>query len=498
MKRLLLYLLLLLLNVSLVQPQGSDDAPMPVNVLTWTEAGPSPAQSSPSTAGELGLMDSAGTFTSFMEVPAQTSRLRPCGDEALSPDGSLFAFYVGLDRGTLYLMRGSDAPMVLDDDVQGLACLGGGTFQFSPDGARMAYIAYESDASASEFADGFMHVLDAASLDEQLLTQNVTAFDLVDDGLAYVSFFTNQRNEADEAAVTWWNGSGEREVATLRPDENCRYTSASIGVMQDASLLVVLGHRCTSGDTRTSWQLYSVDPESRSAILAASDFQPGQFAAYTRSNQITVLPDGASALFTVPDGVTANTVALMQVNLSDFSTTELLQRLALYPTLNRGDNAFPQHSSDGRWLALVSTTPNAQNTLLVYDLADLSVAPVALSAGSAGDVILDMAFSANNERLFFLAGSANGDNSLVAVDLASGSDFRVKRGRFAPGMAVSPDGSSVVVMDWQVLEDETQPPYLNTVAIDVDSGAETTLFEGAEIVDGEVTDQHFARPILWR
>jgi hypothetical protein len=166
--------------------------------------------------------------------------------------------------------------------------------------------------------------------------------------------------------------------------------------------------------------------------------------------------------------------------------------------MNAGSNAFPERSADGRWLALVSTTPNAENSLLVFDLADLSVAPIMLSAGSAGDVILDMAFSCINERLFFIAGGANGDNSLVAVDLSNGSDFRVRRGRFAPGIAVAPDGRTVVAMDWQVLEDETEPPYLNTVQIDVDSGAVTTLFEGADIVEGEVTNQRFAMPISWR
>jgi hypothetical protein len=184
MKRQLLFILLLLMSVTVVYPQGAEDAPLPTNVLTWTEAGPAPAQSSPSTAGELGLMDAEGTFTALMDVPDQTSRLMACGEEATSPDGSMFAYYVGLDAGTLYLMHGSDAPVVLDPDVHALACVGGGTFQFSPDSARLAYIAFETDASASEFADGFLHVLDAASMDEQLLTRNVTAFDLVDDGLA--------------------------------------------------------------------------------------------------------------------------------------------------------------------------------------------------------------------------------------------------------------------------------------------------------------------------
>ncbi len=499
MRRLpLLVLLALLLGVSGVQGQDTGDPAPPTDVLTWVEDGVSPAQSSPSAVGQLGLMDADGALTSFMDVPAQTSRLEGCGDEATSPDGSMFAFYMGLDTGTLYFMTSSDAPVVLDDNIQALACLGGGTFQYSPDSTRLAYIAYESDAAASEFADGFLHILDSDSLDEQFQAQNATAFDLVDDGAAYVSFYTNEHSEADEAAVFWWDGNNEREVATLRPDEDCHFTSASTGVVPDGRLLVVLGHRCKSGDTRSSWQLYVVEPDARSATLAASAFQPGQFAAYARSNQITVLPDGSGAVFTVPDGITANTVSLMWVDLSDLSTKVLVDKEAVYPTLNGAENAFPQRSPDGRWLALVTTTSNRENMLHIYDLDDLSIAPVSLSAGSPGDIVASMAFSTDSQRLFFVAGSPDSDNSLVAVDLENGSDFRVKRGRFAPNMAVAPDGSAVVALDWQVLEDEKQPHYLNTVQIDVDSGATITLFEGADIVDGEVENQRFASPLSWR
>jgi hypothetical protein len=153
-------------------------------------------------------------------------------------------------------------------------------------------------------------------------------------------------------------------------------------------------------------------------------------------------------------------------------------------------------------LAFVVTSPNNDNMLNVLDLSDPTTPPIAVSAGSRNDVISDMAFSANSERLIFIAGSPdtgrNADNSLIAIELSSGSDFRVKRGRFAPGLAVSPDGTEVVAMDFQVLEDERQPPYLNLVEINVDTSETTLLFEGAEIVDGEVTNQQFALPLSWR
>src|SRR5690606_2396140 len=164
-------------------------------------------------------------------------------------------------------------------------------------------------------------------------------------------FFTNDRSQADEAAIFWWNGSAEREVTTMRPDENCFYTSASVAVAPDGSLVVMLGHRCTSGDTRTSWQLHRVNVEERSTSMAASDFLAGQFASFAGTNQVTVLPDGNTALFLLPDGITANTAGLMTLNLEDATMAEVIQNQAVYPTLSGGPNAFPVVSPDGRWLA---------------------------------------------------------------------------------------------------------------------------------------------------
>ena len=323
-----------------------------------------------------------------------------------------------------------------------------------------------------------------------------------DEGAGFISFYTNDRSEADEAAVFWWNGNAEREVATLRPDENCRYTSASLSILPDGNLMAMLGHRCLTGDTRTSWQLYTVDVADRSASLAASEFQAGQFASFARTNNVMILPDGETAVFTVPDGITANTVGLMGVNLEDFSTFEIIERQAVFPNLAGTTNAAPLLSPDGNWLALVVTTPNNDNTLNVFDLTAPDTPPISISAGSTNDVISDMAFSADSEQLIFIAGSPdtgrNADNSLIALDLSSGNDFRIKRGRFAKGITVSPDGSAVVAMDFEVVEDERQPPFLNLVSIDIETSETVLLFQGADIVEGEVTNQRFAMPISWR
>lgn len=499
-KRLLLILFAVLIFASLPMAAFAQDGETG-SILVWKEAGESALRSSPSAAGELGYFSLAGEFTPLQEVPAQTSRVIACGETATAPNGSLFAYYIGLDSGDLFVLPKDGQPARLDG-VNALSCLGNGTFQYSPDSTRLAYIAYESDATASEFADGFLKVFETNGLSQVFRAENVTAFDLGNNGAAYVSFYTNSKNEADEAAVFWWDGSTERELATLTPDESCKYTSASIGVQPDNNLMLIMGHRCTTGDTRTSWQLYTVNTETRGTTLAASDFQAGAFTPYARTNNIIFSADASTALFTVPDGITANTVSLVAVDLATLTPQTLVERQVVMPTFSGMSNAAPVLSLDGSWLAVVATTPNNENTLHIFDLTNPSLAPITYSAGSRNDVISAMAFTPDNRRLVFIAGSAdtgrNSNNSLIAIDLASGSDLRIRRGRFASGLALSPSGNSVVAMDYQVVDDERQPPYLNLVNINIDTSEVNLIFEGAEVVDGQVTDQHFALPLSWR
>jgi hypothetical protein len=469
-------------------------------LLVWAGNGAAPGEHSASSPGTLSFMDGTGATTQIMEIPPQTSRVELCGNSAISADGSKVAMYIGLDAGSLYLMKGTDAPAKVVD-VQSLTCAGGGTFQFSPDGNRMGYISYEADAAQSEFADGHLHIAKTDDLSEIHNVENVTAFDLTNDGAAYVSFFTNDKNEADEAAVLWWNGNSEVEVATLQPtSEDCKFTSAQVAVGSDNKFILILGHRCKKGDTRSAWQLYSVDPSARAATLAATDFQAGSFAAFARSNQIYLSPDGSHAFFTVPDGITANTVGIKSVGISDMSLTDVIDKQVIMPTVNGAANAFPQVSPDGKWLAVVVTTPNNENTLNVYNLSDTAAAPITLEAGSRGDTVSSMAFTANSQRLIVVAGGdKSANNALIGIDLSSGNNFRISRGRYAPAMALSPDGTQVALLDWIIPEDPKEPAYTETVIINIDNSEKATLYTGAEFgADGKITKETFIAPLIWK
>ncbi len=471
-------------------------------LLVWVGTGAAPGAHSASDPGQLVLINGSGELTTVLDIPQQTTRVVPCGDQATSPDGRFFAFMIATaDAGALYLMDGTQAPAQVAS-MHTMGCIGSGTFQWSPDSSRFGYISYEPGAAASEFADGFLYLWDAEGMSQLASFENTVSFDITADNVAFLQFFTNDRDEADEAAVLLWNGSAEREIATLRPEEDCRFSSGEVGIAPDGRLIVVVGHRCRGVDG-TEWQLYVVDPETRSAALVQEGPTGGQFGASARSNELYFAPDGSTVFFTIPDGVTLSTVSLRAMNLETQAVTTIVERSMVMPKYDNfpyawNDNAPPLLSNDGNWLAFVVNTPQNDATLNVFDLRAPDSTPIAYSAGSRGDAIGYMAFTQDSTRLLFVSGgSGSANNSLSALDVSTGGDFRVSRGRFGRG-AVAGDGSEIVVMDWQVLEDPQQPVYVNLVVYNINDSSAVPVFTGADVVDGEVTNQRFAYPLTWR
>jgi Tol biopolymer transport system component len=450
-------------------------------------------------ASQLLLLDAAGGQTVVMDVPAG-STVSACGDEAMSPDGRHFAFYAGgNEAGTLYLITDAGAAQTITP-LERLACIGGG-LRFSPDSSRFAVLSYPSGASQNTFASGTLRVYGTADGAEAASYNDVTAFDVGDESVAYVSFFTNERGQADEAAVIVADSAAQREAATLLAEENCQFTSASVALAPDNNLALIIGHRCEDPATGVSvqWQLYTVDVEARSATLSASDTQPGAFVSFARTNNVVFSPDGTTLFFSVPDGVTANTAAVAAARLDDMSIDLPVPRQGVFPTFSAPVNVFPLVSRDGRWLTLPVTTPTgSENTLAAINLTDGSAAPITVSAGGGGDVISALAYAPDSSRLVYIAGGgAAENNSLLALDLTTGSETRVLRGRFAPSLAVSPTGDAAALADWKISEDPTQDDYTNLLVVNLASSAVSTLYEGATLVDGQVTDARSIDVLAW-
>jgi WD40 repeat protein len=500
--------------------------PVDARILVWASDAPSPAEIGATQTGQIALLGPDGALEPLLGVPPQTTIVEPCGERATSPNNQYFSFYMGRgDQGDILLMDGQNVPVSLradaTDPLLRSVCLGAGTFRYSPDSSKLGYIAFEPGSGTDDFADGFFKVYDIASGTYLFERESVTAFDISDGQAAFLNFFTNDQGESDEIAVQIWDEerNTDAELATLIPDQpvneedrtRCKFESGSVHLLPESRMSVIVGQSCFGGgDPNTSWILYLIDYSSGSEVTRMAegrvlDGTTGGYQAFARTNVQYLSPNGQNLVVTVPDTITGNSVELLHVPLADpANPLQILDRQGVMPANTRPANSTPALSLDRRWLAIVKTTPSPaseSNQLFIYDMNDLSLAPIAYNAGSPGDVIQALAFTADSSQLFAVIGGDDGtENRITSVSLADGSNFNVERGRFDRSLVVSPDGTEIVIGNTIVLEDPEQPNYLNTSNIIIDPPFSTveTLYEGAVVVDGEVEDQSFALPLSWR
>ncbi|MEO1286748.1 MAG: hypothetical protein AAFV93_03195 [Chloroflexota bacterium] len=479
-------------------------------LLAWVAPANRPGNQGASASGELVYFNPDGTTETVLQLPQGTTRVTECGPNGTSPDGSVFAFIVtvgggGGETGTIYLLNGASSELTeVATGLNPASCVGSTPFQFSPDGSRFAFIEWSQDVTNQVSPFGFLRIYDTASATQTASFENVTAFDLTATGATWVNFFPNDDGEATEVAVISWDGNVDIEVSALVADEenDCYYNSASISEVS-TGVIAILGYRCNRGSiTGTQWQLYNIDPTNRTAQLEQSDQAAGRYFVFSQTNALFPSPDGNNLFFTLPDGVTNQTVAFFTTPVDGVVPTELLNRSGVMPSVSDlpydANNATARLSPNGQYLALVVNTPDNDATLNVYDLSDPSLPPIALDAGDRGDTIGDMVFNSTSDRLFYVAGSdEGGNNSLFALDLTTGTETRIRRGRYAQ-LVVSPDGNNVAAMNWVEFDPE-EPRYLTLEVIDVNSTAPTVIYVGGEQdEEGDLINQSFAYPLAWR
>jgi Tol biopolymer transport system component len=350
---------------------------------------------------------------------------------------------------------------------------------------------------------GILRIFNSADASQIASFENVTEFDLTATGAVFVNFYPNDDGEATEVAITTWDGTVDVEVTSLVAEEEnrCYYTSSSIAEVS-AGLMSVMGYRCDRGsNTDTQWQLYLIDPANRTAQLEVSE-NTYRYFVFSDTNAIFPSPDGNSIFFTLPDGVTNQSVMLYATSVSDIAPTQILDRSGIMPAVSDlpydANNAVAQVSPDGRYLAMTVNTPDNSANLHVYDLSDASLQPIVLDAGDPGDTVASMVFSANSDRLYYVAGTdQGGNNSLFALDLTTGAESRIRRGRYAQ-MVLSPDGSTLAAMNWVEFDPE-EDRYLTLEVIDVASTVPTVIYVGGEVdAEGKLANPSFAYPLSWR
>lgn len=479
-------------------------------LLVWTAPAAAPGQQGASAAGELVYFDADGSTESILNLPSGTTRVTACGPDAESPDGNTFAFIAtvtggGVEKGTVYLVHGTDSSLItVATEVNPANCIGSAPLEYSPDSNRFAFIDWPDNASSMNSPFGRLHIYDSSDGNEIDNIENVTAFDLTKDGATYVSFYPDNKGNATDVAISTWDGSSNKEVASLTADSenDCRYTSASISEAGD-SLIAVMGYVCTKGDnTKTQWRFFDIDAQNGTAQLEQSANTGGRYFAFSNTNAIFVAPDGKSVLFSVPDGVNNQSVSLLASSLDKIDPKTVLDRFGLMLTVSDkpydANNATAIRSADGRWLAIVANDGNNNAQLQVFDLSDVSLPPISVDLPNQGDTVSSMVFAPDNSTLYFVAGGDAGDNnSLFSLNLTTGADERIQRGRYAQ-MAISPDGKALAIMNW-VKFDEKEDPYLTLEIYELASNSETVIYKGGTVnADGKLENASFAYPLSWR
>ncbi|MGB1286585.1 MAG: hypothetical protein ACPG7F_08635, partial [Aggregatilineales bacterium] len=155
-------------------------------------------------------------------------------------------------------------------------------------------------------------------------------------------------------------------------------------------------------------------------------------------------------------------------------------------------------SPNGQFLAAIRNDPNNDAVLSVLDFEAPDLPPIEIPAGERGDIIGELLFTPDAGQLIFSTGSDSdqGTNvmSLFNLNPISGGDFRLTRGRYGQGV-MSPAGTHIVMVDRSHLG-ETRP-YSNLILVNLDTGAETELFIGAEFENNRAANRRFAYPLAW-
>lgn len=502
MKKVLFLCLMVALALPIVvAPRNGAAARADANdrILVWVADASRPGEQRADAVGDLGYMDGLGTFTKIGPVLPQSGRVEVCGPHGISNDGRHMALYQGIEGGvvsSLYLVTDGGEPQLVTDRFQPVGCVGSnGIFEFSGDGSRMVFIEFERQFQY-DFADGLLKVVTTDGFTELLSVRNVVAFDQTSNGVAFVSFFTNDRKEADEVAVTLWDGNTDRELFSELAGDDCRYMGARVQEGNDGNLWMGLAERCSGA---TNLKFIRIDPATRSGETVFSVESGGRFSSYAESNRFFLTPDGSTLVYTLPDGITDETVSINAYDLTAQESRVLVEKGAIVGYLSNPANAGLTVGSDGNFLAFVTRSVNNREfTLNLWNLNDLSAPVLSERSGGEDDIIPFMALSRDGKRLVYVAGGL--DNSIFTLDLtnpAAGPE-RVRRGTFGKWAALSPSGEELAIVEFQIQEEGIRgPDFLNTQIVNLVTAEVTTIYTGGRVEGDEVVDYSFAVPVYW-
>lgn len=481
-------------------------------LLAWFAEARKPETQAFNAVGDLVTINQPDDLQFVAEVLPQSTRVDLCSQNPVSPDGRHVALFMGTEGGVvanLYLVTDNGLPTVLSEGFQIYGCYGtNGTLQFSDDSERVVFINYER-SSNFDFADGILNIVNIADQTTVHSQSQVVGFDQRGEDVVYTRFFTDNFNEADEAALYIWNGSSEREITAFIAEDNCHYNSANTRFGADDDIWLMLGIRCEGqGSTLNLLRINTSDNSLEEHFTIESG---GVIAPYSETNKMWFSEDGNYLFFTRPDGITASTTGLYRYDIAAgidrYSDDNPFPVIAQQMVMERATGEVltaTRTSPDGRWIAASTTNPNnTDRALTLVDLANPLAEPVRIQAWPGGDFVSYLEFAPDGQSIIMVAGGngeENSENSLFRIDMTAEppAAARVTRGNFTHWGAISPNGEEIAMLEYEFLgEGIIGPTFLNTVVVNLNTAEKTQLFTGGEVISEQVQNYKFVMPLYW-
>ncbi|MBX3083515.1 MAG: hypothetical protein KF716_17920 [Anaerolineae bacterium] len=461
-----LLLLLLVAGCNL----GSSGAPVPTTtpvngvVQSTTLSSPRVIAWNPNT-NTLGWVLQDNNIPLENGVP-QRAVVQYCG---AAPDGAHVIVAIGGDTAqpALYPVNGGERVML--GQTSGLACTLQKRIYYSPDGKRLGLLQYTPGATNGNYVVGTLRILTAEDNKNVYMVNEVTSFEMYDDGVLYTQLYSNGQGQAKTAALRWWNGTTEQTLEDpIQSLENCQIVSAR-AVRMGEKVYSLLGEKCQNKGS--SWRLMRTDFSGGNSSNIETGQTGGAYFTNAGTNDLWPLAATSEMLVAYPNGLAADVVNLIRVSLADGTVKNVINSVTIDqypPSMSRRFLASP----DKQRLIFVTRDGNGGEALYMYSLLSPDEAPTLIAGGNRSDRINGVAWSADSQRVYYVLAS---DINALSVFTLAGESKLIVRGIFQ-GLALSPDGTLAATSE-QVRVD-TNDVRNNLVVIDTTSQQKTVLVEG--------------------
>jgi hypothetical protein len=468
-KALLLSILLALAGCNLGVPATTDPVPTttPINgaVFSTTLGSPRVIAWNPN-ARSVGWVQPGGV-TPLVTDLSERSIVQTC---AVAPDQNSAVVYVGGENAqpVLYPLGGGE-PRPLGE-TSGLACTLQRRIQFSPDGVRLAVMQYTGDVSQVNFVVGMLRVITAANGQTVLTLNDVTSYDLYNDGVLFLQLYSGGAGQARTAALRWWDGTQERSIEeNIQALEDCQFV-AGRSIRLGESVYTLFGERCDNKGS--SWRLMRSAFAGGNSVNIQTGQAGGRYFLNAGTNDLWPLPATNDLLIAYPNGLAADVVNLARVSAVDGTVTAVQNSVVIDQHPPSAPRRFV-FTPDGNHLAYIRRDGNGAETLYVYSLKTPAEPPQVIAGGNRGDRINAIAWAGDNQRLFYVG---QGDLNGLSVYSLGGESKVVLRGVFQ-NLTLSPDGALAATSEQVRLD--ARDLRNNLVVITTSTQQKTVLVEGA-------------------